>query len=251
MSRSCRFAQLRCRSGVPAAIESVFSLQSSGFRPCGRGTFSCVPKRKYPKRRAPGALIGWRRCPAFLANLVARATRSFMGSACRPHKTCLEQGAHLFPDWLWYSVSATGQGCFSLTPLAQPSIAGILRVSEPFCRAGFASRRRGKCCESGERSKYREAQGTRVSGQAVGPRFFWVLFFGGAKKSTSPFRAKPEVRKENDSPIAAGTPLLHYIRKIRNNKNLLRKHLDRHTIPPCNHYKTTDSSAPCYANPLM
>jgi hypothetical protein len=78
-----------------------------------------------------------------------------------------------------------------------------LRASEPPCRAGFASRRRSKCCEFGERSKYREAQGTRFSGQAAGPAFLLVLFFGGAKKSTelpgqtrkstSPIRAKPEI----------------------------------------------------------
>ena len=124
----------------------------------------------------------------------ARATRSFKRPATRPHKTCLKQGAHLFPNRLRYSVSATGLGWCTPIPLAQPSIAGILRASEPSCRAGFASRRRGKCCESGERSKYREAQGTRVSGQAVGPHFFWVLFFGGAKKSTSPCRAKPSAQ---------------------------------------------------------
>jgi hypothetical protein len=45
--------------------------------------------------------------------------------------------------------------------------------------------------ELGERRFCREAQETRASGQASGPRFFWVLFFGGAKKSTSPVRAKP------------------------------------------------------------
>jgi hypothetical protein len=28
------------------------------FRPLGRGTFSCLPKRKYPKRKAPDGLSG-------------------------------------------------------------------------------------------------------------------------------------------------------------------------------------------------
>jgi hypothetical protein len=46
--------------------------------------------------------------------------------------------------------------------------------------------RRGKSCEFGERPKWREAQGTRVAGKPPGPPFFWVLFFGGAKKSISP-----------------------------------------------------------------
>jgi len=81
--------------------------------------------------------------------------------------------------------------------LAQPSIAGILRASEPPCRAGFASRRRSKFCEFGERSKYREAEGTRAAGKPPGPRFFGILFFGGAKKSISPVWAKQLIQKEN------------------------------------------------------
>ena len=75
-----------------------------------------------------------------------------------------------------------GTGGGTPFPLALPSIAGILRASEPPCRAGFASRRRGKCCESGERSKYREAQGTRVSGQAVGPAFLLGAFLWRRKE---------------------------------------------------------------------
>jgi hypothetical protein len=41
-----------------------------------------------------------------------------------------------------------------------------------------------------ERRALREAQGTREAGKPPGSPFFWVLFFGGAKKSISPFRAK-------------------------------------------------------------
>ena len=45
--------------------------------------------------------------------------------------------------------------------------------------------------ELDERRFCRDAQGTRISGQAFGPPFFGVLFFGGPKKSASPGRAKP------------------------------------------------------------
>jgi hypothetical protein len=45
--------------------------------------------------------------------------------------------------------------------------------------------RRGKSCEFGECPKWREAQETRVSGQASGAAFL-LGTFGGAKKSTSP-----------------------------------------------------------------
>jgi hypothetical protein len=77
------------------------------------------------------------------------------------------------------------------------------RVSQPV--RDEASRRveldlraggRGKSGEFGERPNRRETQGTRnliadgVPGKSPGPPFFWVLFFGGAKKSTLPGRAK-------------------------------------------------------------
>jgi hypothetical protein len=86
------------------------------------------------------------------------------------------------PHRLRYSLGATGLWVAPPLPLAPPSIAGILRGSEPSCRAGFASRRRGKCCESGERSKYREAQGTRASGQVVGAAFLLGTFLWRRKE---------------------------------------------------------------------
>jgi len=46
-----------------------------------------------------------------------------------------------------------------------------------------------------ERRFAREAQGTRVAGKPPGSPFFWVLFFGGAKKSISPGWAKKEAIK--------------------------------------------------------
>jgi hypothetical protein len=164
------------------------------FRHKWRGTFSCLPKRKYPKRRAPGALIGWRRYLAFLANPGARATRRIMRSACRPHNPCLKQGARLFPDWLRYSVSAAGLRAKTPTPLAQPSIAGILRASEPPCRAGFASRRRSKSCEFGERSKYREAQGTRAAGKPSGRVSFGYFSLAEQRKVPRPSGRNPDTR---------------------------------------------------------
>jgi len=69
--------------------------------------------------------------------------------------------------------------------LAQPSIA-----VKPGGRSRLFER-----SELRERRALREAQGTRVAGKPPGSPFFWVLFFGGAKKSTSPFRAKPEDEK--------------------------------------------------------
>ena len=102
----------------------------------------------------------------------------------------LEQGARLPRFFLRCSAAPTGPNPATRLPWAQPSIAGSLRSSEPVCRAGFASRRRGKCCEIGERSKGREAQGTRVSGQVVGRPSLWVLSLGRARESTSPMKGE-------------------------------------------------------------
>jgi len=47
-----------CRSALQARLNPGYISHGSWFRPEGRGTFSCLPKRKYPKRRAPGGLSG-------------------------------------------------------------------------------------------------------------------------------------------------------------------------------------------------
>jgi len=73
----------------------------------------------------------------------------------------------------------------SPTRLAQPSIA---------VKTGSSSRLFERS-ELRERRALREAQGTRVAGKPPGSPFFWVLFFGGAKKSTSPEWAKQGVKK--------------------------------------------------------
>ncbi len=148
--------------------------------------FLLLAQEKVPKEKGTRSTHRLTPMPCVPRQSGARATRSFMGPASRPHKTCLEQGAHLFPDWLRYSVSATGPGLPPPTPLAQPSIAGILRASEPPCRAGFASRRRSKFCEFGERSKYREAQGTRKAGKPSGRVSFGYFSLAEQRKVPRP-----------------------------------------------------------------
>jgi len=80
-------------------------------------------------------------------------------------------------------------GCKPTRP-AQPSIAAGLGPSESPCLSWICKPQARKSCEFGERPNRREAQGTRVSGQAFGTPFFWLLFFGGAKKSSSPERGE-------------------------------------------------------------
>jgi hypothetical protein len=117
------------------------------------------------------------------------------------------------PERLRYSARPTRPGYFPLPHRKQHrrriTAFGIIRPTEtglPFhfrrrSRASQGKPGQARPClsvssnerdrESGERRFSREAQVTRDSGQASGPPFFGVLFFGGAKKSTSPDRAKP------------------------------------------------------------
>ena len=169
----------------------MFLSYSSWFRPEGRGTFSCVPKRKYPKRRAPGALIG---CADPLRSSPIRggAHNSEFNGAGKPAPLNLPQtGRAPVPGLAAVLGECNGARGGTPFPLAQPSIAGILRASEPPCRAGFASRRRGKCCEFGERSKSREAQGTRVAGKPSGRVSFGYFSLAEQRKVPRPRGAKP------------------------------------------------------------
>jgi len=58
--------------------------------------------------------------------------------------------------------------------------------------------RRGKSCEFGERPNWREAQGTRVSGQASGAAFLLDTFLWRSKEKYLAVRAKPAVRCPTD-----------------------------------------------------
>jgi hypothetical protein len=172
------------------------------FALLGEFIFFVPPKKTNQKKRGPAAGSGthpW--CvpefPVLLGKTGARPTRR-----SRYARFGLEQGARLSRFYLRCSAAPTGPNPTTRIPWAQPSSAGILRISEPTCRAGFASRRRSKCCEFGERSKPREAQGTRLAGKPTGSPFFWVLFFGEAKKSTS-----PEGAKHNRQRIASSSHL--------------------------------------------
>ena len=79
--------------------------------------FLLLAQEKVPKEKGTRALIGLRRCPAFLDNQGVRRTRY------------AQTTAPLIPDCLRYSVSADGSGMDVLIlgvefpRLAQPSIA--------------------------------------------------------------------------------------------------------------------------------
>ena len=119
------------------------------FRPVGRGTFSCVPKRKYPKRRAPGGRVGWRRCPAFLATPGARITRQTLSglpqtgcaplsrNGCGTRRGLRDLG--LFSPSRWRSRASQGKPGQARPCLSESSASEIAS----WASAGFAEKRRG------------------------------------------------------------------------------------------------------------
>ena len=131
------------------AMDMQLVFTGSGFRPDGRGTFSCVPKRKYPKRRAPGGRVGYRRCPAFLAVPGARITRQTLTGL--PQTGC----APFSRNGCGTRRGLRDRGCLSTTRRrsrasqgkpgqARPCLSAA-SVSEcaSWASAGFAEKRRG------------------------------------------------------------------------------------------------------------
>jgi hypothetical protein len=96
---------------------------STVFRPLGRGTFSCLPKRKYPKRKAPDGLSGHksaiyvriscasrknrrsRNSRSRCARLRSNRTRALAGFSCagNPRSGQASGTAFLLDTFLWRS----------------------------------------------------------------------------------------------------------------------------------------------------
>ena len=115
------------------------------------------------------------------------------GNSADRRRSASDRMRAFMPERLRYSARATGPR-LPLPPRRRSRASqGKPGQARPCLSASSDKRDR----ESGERRFCRDAQETRVSGQASGPPFFGVLFFGGAKKSTSPDRAKTDSRKRN------------------------------------------------------
>ena len=127
--------------------------------PSRRGTFSCLPKRKYPKRKAPAPLVVWRRFPALLAKPgVARnseperdqRSRSGLPRTGRAPFTRFGCGTRR-GQRSWGTIPQTRRRCRA----SQLVWDRASRIVELDLLAG----RRSKSCEFGERPNRREAQG--------------------------------------------------------------------------------------------
>ena len=133
-------------------------------------------QEKAPKEKGTRSPRRLRRCPAFLTSPGARITRQtfaglpqtgcapFPRTGCGTRRGLRDRDAPPLPRWRSRaSQGKPGQARPCLSASSDSEIAS-------WASAGF----------------YREAQDTRVSGQASGPPFFWVLFFGSAKKIPRP-----------------------------------------------------------------
>ena len=161
--RSCRWGddlQGRLAAAIPLAF-FVLLFRSKcelfligGFRPIGRVHFLCSAKENEPKERRTRRLA-----PPHTDGVQRGSLRSSEKPAraqladLADARFGLEQGARLPRFFLRCSAAPTGP--------------------ETTCLIS------------------REAQGTRVSGQAVGRLSLWVLSLGRARESTSPEWAKP------------------------------------------------------------
>ena len=121
----------------------------------------CAPRKN---RRAPNSPISLRSLRAQTGGALAPVFTAVLGCTNGPKNTCPDsRGRSRASQGFWGQVSPP---CLSWP--------GVFPA-----------------CELGERPKAREAQGTRIAGKPSGSPFFWVLFFGEAKKSASPKGAKP------------------------------------------------------------
>jgi len=164
-------------------------------RPFIQGRFAalpCVP-RQTGRRVQLGAWTG----SSIPSRLASNRTRSFN------------------PVWLWYSARATGFGVVIRKVANEPS--GWIPVGAAEHRSRFGGKRvalfeldlqvagaanpaSSVSAQTGE--KRREPAS---AGKPSGPPFFWVLFFGGAKKSILPEGAKPDAGCSRDNKAAIST----------------------------------------------
>jgi hypothetical protein len=146
------------------------------FRPDGRGTFSCLPKRKYPKRTAPGGLPD-----GVWGGLPEPDTLGLIP---------LDPGLRSDDETTSRSGDRYTTTSGAKYPLVQPSIAAISGLSEPPCRAGFASRQ-AQILRVRRAPEMARSAGNPRSGQASGIAFLLGTFLWRSKEKYLAVRAKP------------------------------------------------------------
>ena len=170
-------------------------LRMSQFAP---GELVLLAQEKVPKEKGT-------RCPRRLAPIPCvprqtgrRAQLGAMTGSPIPSWLASNRARSFSPVWLRYSARATGPGAPSRKPVGAAehrSRFGIKRVA--LFELDLLAERRGKCCEFGERPNRREAQGTRVSGQASGAAFLLATFLWRSKEKYLAVRAKSDFKSHS------------------------------------------------------
>ena len=149
-------------------------------------------QEKYPKRRAPGGLSGHQ---SAIADRIPCASRHFERSPNSQDLPRLRLANPAQTGRLAQSRNGCDARCSSGYPTPRVIFVGALsRARSSLVIPAKAGIQQHSARAIGSRLPHQTPQETRVAGKPPGPPFFWVLFFGGAKKSTSPFRAKQEFK---------------------------------------------------------
>jgi hypothetical protein len=164
---------------------------SPGFARSGEVLSLACPRESTQREGHPNPSSAGADALRFSPNRASRASRSQDGIYA-PVLACLEQGALLLPGLA--AVLGEGNGGWALSPkpvgaAEHRSRFGIKRAALfelDLQAAGAANPASSASAQTGE--KRREPAS---AGKPSGPPFCWVLFFGGAKKSTSPSGRNP------------------------------------------------------------
>ena len=168
------------------------------FRPAGRDTFSCLPKRsctflcvakeKYQKKSEPG---GW---PAARVPCASREARRLRNSRSR-YARFAQTGRKLPPGF------TAMLGCARRDQSQNNKTKPRIYHPRPVCahRVPQTIRDQGRSCLSAASSAHplivEERRASASADECSGCPSLWVLSLGQARESISPRRAKPAVKK--------------------------------------------------------
>ena len=186
-------------------------------------------QRKVSKRKAIPEAYPLRGSPAFLVKPGARATRCAQTGRERPPALLRCSAA---PDG-WAKFKTTDKTQQPHTRLHSPSTAAT-----PGSRCAPCLSDRAQRVASCARPDWRGTQGIGVADECSrAALLFGYFLLGTQEKVPRPSGRNKCIKQPPTNKHNPGSKNRH-----------LRKHPSPHTIPPCNHSRTIDSSAPCYAN---
>ena len=193
-----------------------------------RVTFFCFAKRKSPKKRRPPVCdpFAVRRGKPAACRLRGAPQNSLRAGALRSDNC----GESVHEAWALRrpcsprnrpAAGAASRGGAAEHPNSQRPFGPSLRSAAPAQRGALAPASGGRAkqrpewlfgslCPSGCAEHRRLPRRAAAGTQTVGSPFFWVLFFGEAKKSTSPAGATPGLRHHNRHAAKSAHATKHY-----------------------------------------